>query len=239
MGPVGSFVKHQFSLLAPYLAGYRKEKYYMSGGKTGILIAQKVSDICESRGIPIKRFENEAGLSNGYLRKLRMGQTPSYDNLHKIADYFGVDTEFLTGAVSSFNKQNSGSSVRIPLLGKVAAGRPIEAIENVIGEEEIPSRLAESGDCFALLIKGDSMAPFICDGDRVIVKKQPEVENGEIAIVQVGAWDVVCKRFCYTSNGIVLVSLNAAYEPMVFLSEDVENAPVRVVGRVMEVRRAI
>lgn len=211
----------------------------MRNEKTGAVIAQKVQQICEQREIPIKRLEVDAGLSNGYIRKLRMGQNPSIDNLNKIADYLGVTSEFLTGAVSSFNNGKNSSGVKIPLLGKVAAGLPIEAAENVIGEEEIPRKLAESADYFALLIKGDSMSPFICDGDKVIVRKQSEVENGQIAIVLVNGSDAVCKELRKTTSGVMLISRNPNYEPMVFTSEEIDTVPIKVIGRVVEVRREV
>lgn len=211
----------------------------MSTEKTGVIIAQKVLKICERRGIPVKRLEVEAGLSNGYIRKLKMGQNPSIDNLNKIANFLRVNSEFLTGEVSSIKGKKTGSGVKIPLLGKVAAGLPIEAVENVIGEEEIPARLAETGTYFALLIKGDSMSPYICDGDKVIVKQQSEVENGEIAIVLVNGSDAVCKEFKRLESGIMLISKNPSYDPMIFTHTEIDTTPVRIVGRVVEIRREL
>lgn len=125
----------------------------MATVNTGKIVAERVEKMCKMRGITVSQMQKEVGLSNGYIRKLRLGQTPSIDKISMLADYFGVTSEFLTGAVSSFNKSKSSQGVRIPLLGRVAAGLPIEAAESVIGEEEIPARLAESADYFALLIK--------------------------------------------------------------------------------------
>jgi repressor LexA len=150
-----------------------------------------------------------------------------------------VTSEFLTGEVSSLSNDKKGSGVKIPLLGKVAAGLPIEAAENVIGEEEIPRRLAESATYFALLIKGDSMSPYICDGDKVIVRQQSEVENGQIAIVLVNGSDAVCKEFKKTPSGVMLISKNPNYDPMVFTHDEVDTTPVRIVGRVVEIRREL
>lgn len=211
----------------------------MSSVSTGERIAMNIEKLCESRDISIAQLQRDLGLSHGYIRKLKIGQTPSVDRLTKLADYFGVTNEFLTGAVSSFNKAKSGSGVKIPLLGRVAAGLPIEAAENVIGEEEIPARLAESATYFALLIKGDSMSPYICNGDKVIVRQQSEVENGQIAIVLVNGSDAVCKEFRKTSSGVMLISRNPNYEPMVFTHDEVDTTPVRVIGRVVEVRREL
>ena len=76
-------------------------------------------------------------------------------------------------------------AIRIPVLGNVAAGVPIEAIEDVIDYEEISEELAHTGDFFALKIKGDSMEPRICNGDVVIVRKQNYAESGDLVIVLV------------------------------------------------------
>ena len=211
----------------------------MMGISTGEIIARNVEKLCESRGITIAQLQRDLGLSNGYIRKLRIGQTPSVDRLNKIAEYLDVTSEFLTGEVSSYNRSKSGKGVRIPLLGKVAAGLPIEASENLIGEEEIPERLANSGTYFALLIKGDSMSPYICNGDKVIVRQQSEVENGQIAIVLVNGSDAVCKEFKKLENGLMLISKNPNYDPMVFTQAEVESLPVRVIGRVVEIRREV
>ena len=65
--------------------------------------------------------------------------------------------------------------MRIPVLGRVVAGVPIEAVEDVLGYEEIPRRLASTGEFFALRVRGDSMLPTLRDGDTVIVEKQSEL----------------------------------------------------------------
>lgn len=208
-------------------------------GSNGKKIFSLVKQMCEGKGITIKELERNAGLSNGYMRKLSLGQEPSADKINKISTYFGVSNDFLLGAVSSLKRENASNGVKIPLLGKVAAGLPIEAAENVIGEEEISARLAGTATYFALLIKGDSMSPYICNGDKVIVRQQEEVENGEIAIVLVNGCDAVCKEFRRTSSGVMLVSKNPNYEPMVFTHDEIDTKPVRVVGRVVEIRREL
>lgn len=210
-------------------------RYGCNGQKVYVIVKR----LCETKEITIKELERSAGLSNGYMHKLSLGQEPSVDKIAKIAKYFSVPSDFLLGEVSSIKGKKTGSGVKIPLLGKVAAGLPIEAVENVIGEEEIPARLAETGTYFALLIKGDSMSPYICDGDKVIVKQQSEVENGEIAIVLVNGSDAVCKEFKRLESGIMLISKNHSYDPMIFTHAEIDTTPVRIVGRVVEIRREL
>lgn len=204
------------------------------------LLMQKIDALCQNKEVTYKQAEREIGLSNGFFYKVSKRATlPKIDKIDAIADYFGVTRDYLIGNVPSFNNGKKSSGVKIPLLGKVAAGLPIEAAENLIGEEEITERLAASGTYFALLIKGDSMSPDIQNGDKVIVRQQSEVENGQIAIVLVNGSDAVCKEFRKTSSGVMLISRNPNYEPMIFTHDEVDTTPVRVIGRVVEVRREL
>lgn len=103
---------------------------------------------------------------------------------------------------------------KIPVLGRVAAGIPINAITEIIDTEEISEELAKTGDFFALKIKGDSMEPRIVDGDVVIVKQQEDAENGDTVIALVNGDDAVCKRLRKYRDGLELISNNPAYAPM-------------------------
>ena len=127
--------------------------------------------------------------------------------------------------------------VVIPVLGHVAAGIPIEMIEDIIDTEEIPEDMAKHGEFFALKIKGDSMTPSINNSDVVIVRQQEDAENGDIVIAAINGNDAVCKRLKKYSDGISLISLNPAYEPLYFNASDVQEAPVKIIGKVVELRR--
>ncbi len=122
----------------------------------------------------------------------------------------------------------------IPVLGRVAAGIPIGMVEDIVDEEEIPEDW--QGDYFGLLIHGDSMEPKISDGDIVIVKKQDDVENGQVGIVTINGDDATCKRIYKYAETLVLMSINPKYPPMEYKREDAENLPIRILGRVVESR---
>ena len=126
--------------------------------------------------------------------------------------------------------------VRIPVLGRVAAGIPIEAIEEVIDWEEIPEEMAAHGEFFGLKIKGDSMEPRVQSGDIVIVRQQPDAESGEIVIATVNGDSATCKRLKKYEDGIGLISNNLAYPPMFFSKEEVQTLPVVIIGKVVELR---
>ncbi len=127
--------------------------------------------------------------------------------------------------------------VVIKVLGNVAAGIPIEAIEDVVDEEEISEELARTGQFFGLKIKGDSMQPRICEGDTVIVRQQDDAESGDIVIALVNGNDATCKRLRKYHDGIELVSNNPNYEPMFFSNDEVISKPVKIIGKVVENRQ--
>ena len=134
-------------------------------------------------------------------------------------------------------KKHQKKAVRIPVLGKVAAGIPIEAIEDILDYEEITEKLASTGTFFALRIKGDSMTPKIQDGDTVIVRQQNTAKSGDIVIAKVNGDDACCKKLVINSQGVILQSFNTAYEPMFFTKEEVMTRPVTIIGKVVELRR--
>lgn len=156
----------------------------------------------------------------------------------RIASYFGVSLGYLLGEDSPDDKRED--YIRIPVLGRVAAGIPIDAIEEIIDWEDISADMAAGGaEYFGLQIKGNSMEPKISDGDIVIVRKQPDVESGEIAVVLVNGDDATVKRIKKSAAGITLIANNPAYDPMFYSNEDIEKLPVAILGRVVELRAKI
>lgn len=126
--------------------------------------------------------------------------------------------------------------IEINVLGRVAAGIPITAVEDIIDTEEITEALARTGEFFGLQIHGDSMEPRMCEGDVVIVRQQDDAESGDIVIVMVNGDDATCKRLRKYRDGIELISNNPAYKPMFFSNEDIINKPVKIIGKVVELR---
>ena len=131
---------------------------------------------------------------------------------------------------------SKSASVRINVLGRVAAGIPIDAVEEIIDWEDIPAEMAKNGEYFGLRIKGDSMSPRIMDGDTVIVRRQDDAETGDIVIAIVNGYDGVCKRLKKSESGIMLISLNPSYDPLVFDHSEIDSIPVSIIGKVVELR---
>lgn len=130
----------------------------------------------------------------------------------------------------------SKKGVSIKVLGRVAAGVPIEAVEDIIDTEEITEELAKTGEFFGLQLHGNSMEPRMCEGDVVIVRKQDDAESGDIVIAMVNGNDATCKRLRKYRDGIELISNNPSYEPMFFSNQDIQEKPVKIIGKVVELR---
>lgn len=153
------------------------------------------------------------------------------DQLIKLAEIFEVTTDYLLGVSP---KESVG--IKIPVLGDVAAGIPIEAITDIVDYEEIDAAMASSGEHFGLRIKGASMEPRMMDGDVVIVRKQDTAENGDTVVVLVNGDSATVKKIKYGQDGISLIPTNPAYDVQFYSAQDVERLPVRVIGKVVELR---
>lgn len=179
------------------------------------------------------------GVSRSTVSMWEIGASqPSNELLIKLSQILDTSVDELLGFESSPHKPSDDSQgIKIPMLGTVPAGIPLEAIEEVLDYEEITEDMARNGKYITLQIKGDSMLPTICNGDVVIVRLQPDVENGETAIVMVNGDDATCKKVVKHTSGITLVPNNPAYEPRYFTNEEISSTPVRILGKVVELRR--
>lgn len=167
---------------------------------------------------------------------------PNFEVLESLADFFNVDLNYLLGKSDKTTKlmiedSQPPQGLQIPVLGTVAAGIPISAVEDILDYEEVPQSWESQGEFFGLRIKGDSMKPDINDGDTVIVRQQSTANNGDVVIALVNGDDATCKKFEKLDNGIMLISNNSEYSPMYFSNEEVTTKPVVIIGRVVELRR--
>lgn len=201
----------------------------------------RIKELRTRIGIQQKDMASALGIGQSTLSQYETGaRQPDYATLQKIANYFDVSIDYLLGRTSGSYPEAPSPSVPgskwIPVLGRVAAGTPIEAIEDILDYEEITPEMAASGDFFALQINGDSMEPKISDKDVVIVRKQDDCESGDIAVVLVNGEDATVKRIKKRPEGIILAPTNPQYEPMFYSNADIEKLPVTIVGKVVELR---
>lgn len=200
----------------------------------------RIKELREKAGKQQKELAIDLGVSQPTVSDWESGRKiPSAKSTSKIADYFQVPIDYLLGrepAPEGAPAPSRPGSKWIPVLGRVAAGTPIEAVEDILDYEEIDAKTAASGEYFALQIKGQSMEPRIKDGDVVIIRKQNDCNSGDIAVVLVNGDEATVKRIKKRPEGIMLIPSNPAYEPMFYSNEDIEKLPVKIIGKVIELR---
>lgn len=211
-------------------------------------IGYKIKKLRTELGLTLEEVGKVVGVSKSTVRKWETGyiENMGRDKIALLAKALKVSPIYLMGwenegFVDSEKEMakyaaSKNKGIKIPVLGEVAAGIPIDAIEDIIDYEEITFEMSQTGEFFGLIIKGNSMEPKISDGDVVIVRKQTSVENGEIAVVLVNGDSATVKRVKYMDNGIMLMPTNPQYEPMFYDKQQVATLPVQIIGRVMELR---
>lgn len=195
------------------------------------MFAEQLKKIRAERKCTQEELATGIGVAKSTISMYENGnREPDFETVEAIADFFNVNMSRLVD-----NRANL-KNTKIPVLGYVKAGIPIEAVEEILDYEEISPATAAQGEYFGLRIKGDSMEPRMLEGDVVIVRKQSTVENGDIAVVLVNGDEATVKKFYRTSAGIKLVSANSKYDPFFFTADEVNSLPVSIVGKVVELR---
>lgn len=198
---------------------------------------QRITKLRKEKDLQQKEVAEAIGMNRIILNRIELGKRPLRDDeAVALADYFHVTTDYLLkGKVSEQNHSSRG--VRIPVIGRVVAGIPIEAVEEILDYEEITPELAATGEFFALKIRGHSMEPRMMEGDVVIVRKQEDVESGDVAIVLVNGNEATVKRVKKQEEGITLIATNTSvYEPHFYSNKEIKSLPVQILGKVVELR---
>ena len=204
-------------------------------------IGEKIKIARIRRGLTQEELGNMIGVQKSAIAKYESGRVVNIKRttLQKIADVLDMNPSDLIFDDYTTSLSDSGTATvkRIPVLGRVVAGIPIDAIEEVLDWEEIPESLARTGEFFALQVKGDSMSPRIQEGDVLIVRRQNDADEGDIVIAQINGDTACVKRLLKQEDGIVLQSFNPAYSPMFFSKKAVNEKPVHIIGKVIENRQ--
>lgn len=160
------------------------------------------------------------------------------ESLNKLSKLFNVSIDYLLGN----DDRPIPAALKIPVLGSVPAGIPLEAIEDIVDWEELPAGMTNGGrEYFGLEVKGDSMWPDYLPGDVVIVRKQPTCHSGDDCVVYVNGYDATLKqvRINDIEQSLTLVPRNQSYPPRTYSKEEIETLPVSIAGVVVELRRKI
>ena len=196
-------------------------------------VGENIRRLREKYQLSQKDMARIAGATNKAVSTWEKGtREPRMGAIQAIADYFNLrKSDIIDGVV------DEERPLRVPVLGTIMAGIPMYGAENILDYEEIPAALAVDGEYFALKIKEHSMEPRICEGDVVIVRRQDDVDTGDVAIVLVNGDEATIKRIKKSPNGITLIANNVAvYEPHFYSNSEILTVPVCVIGKVIELR---
>lgn len=198
----------------------------------------KIRELRISSKLSQKELASMLGIPANTLCQWETGKRePDYEMLKKIAERFSVTTDYLLGFEEHYPRNSSSSNLPwINVLGRVAAGIPIEAVEEILDREQLSPDMDLSYEYIGLKIHGDSMEPKMSEGDVVIVRLQDDCNTGDIAVVLVNGDEATCKKIKKMPEGIMLISTNPNYEPMFYSNKQIEELPVRLIGKVVELR---
>ncbi len=171
--------------------------------KSGI---HRLISALEERGF-IKRLAHKARA----LEVIKLPETASANDI-----YNSFSPSVIKGGLDEENLNNSNDT-EIPVLGKIAAGTPVEAIQNEISRIPLPANIEKDGEFFGLKVQGDSMIEAgINDGDTVIVKKADTADNGKIVVALIDDHEAMLKRIRRKGKTVALESANRNYETKIF-----------------------
>ena len=171
--------------------------------KSGI---HRLISALEERGF-IKRLAHKARA----LEVIKLPETASANDI-----YNSFSPSVIKGGLDEENLNNS-NDLEIPVLGKIAAGTPVEAIQNEVSRIPLPANIEKDGEFFGLKVQGDSMIEAgINDGDTVIVKKADTADNGKIVVALIDDHEAMLKRIRRKGKTVALESANRNYETKIF-----------------------
>ena len=170
--------------------------------KSGI---HRLISALEERGF-IKRLAHKARA----LEVIKLPETASANDI-----YNSFSPSIIKGGLDEENLNNNDAE--IPVLGKIAAGTPVEAIQNEVARIPLPANIEKNGEYFGLKVQGDSMIDAgINDGDTVIVKKADTADNGKIVVALIDDHEAMLKRIRRKGKTVALESANRNYETKIF-----------------------
>lgn len=207
-----------------------------------LIDGRRIKEVRQQNKYTQAELAKKARISRTYLSDVENGRyNPSIETLGDIARALEVDIKIFFDSEKDFIKSALSADgmniISVPILGRIPAGVPIEAIENIEDYEEviIPSYESEK-EYFGLRVVGESMSPRILDGDVVICKKQEDVNSGDVAAVYINGYDVTLKQVRKDEPGLTLIPFNPSYPPKFYSWDEVGKMPVKIAGKVVELR---
>lgn len=210
---------------------------WYSGFHRGVLFVENLSSILKQRrkelGLTLAQIADHMGVAEATVQRWESGNIKNirYEKIGKLAEILQVNPASFMGWGESNGSLPSNiialpKTYTVPLVGTIACGQPIWAVEEADEVVEVPESVCAD---FALRCRGDSMINArIFDGDIVYIRKQPEVENGQIAAVRIDD-EATLKRVKLFPDKIVLEPANPMYEPLVYRGEEINQ--IEILGK--------
>ena len=167
---------------------------------------------------------------------------PRMDKVDALANYFNVPRSRLISESKDADINNiefipNMTTTKIKVYGSVPAGVPVTAIEDIQGTVDIPSHWLSSGyDYMGIVVKGDSMFPKYQEGDIVVIRVQPDCENGQDCVVYINGDEATLKKVIKNSDCIILQPMNSEYTPIVV---DYNSEDFKILGVVVQLVRYV
>lgn len=197
-------------------------------------ISANINKLIKEKNVSQVDIHNHTKIPKSTLTGYVKGtSTPNPGNVQKLADFFNVKKSEIDPRFKPMpnNVVPILSSVKIPILGDIACGEPITAEENIQGYRDEVADTLPTGNLFYLHCKGDSMAPTIPNNAYVLIRQQPDVEDGEIAAVLVnGDTEATLKRVKRQGDLVMLMPDNQSYNPYVVTPDN----PARILGKALK-----
>lgn len=210
-------------------------------------LGEYLKKIRKSKDLSLRQVDYKSDVSFSHLSMIENGsRKPSPLTLKELAKIYNLDYIDLyekAGYLDLAEKErlgtkNPSSSAVVFVYGTIPAGIPMECIEDIIDTEEISADMLRGNkQYFGLKIKGNSMYPDYLDGDTIILEKTDDCESGDECCVMVNGSDGTFKKVIKNENGIILQPLNSEYQPMFYTNEQIKSLPVKIIGKVVELRR--
>lgn len=190
-----------------------------------------------------QEFADKIGKSKSIISMYENGnRKPDYETLEVIADFFNIDVDKLMCRDDNQSTDKAFAdailiempeSVLIPVYGKIRAGVPLEAIEDVEEHIDVPAKWIQSGrKIIGLKVDGDSMYPKYFDGDIVVLECDIDYYSGDDCAVYVNGYEATIKQIKWIDDGIELIPINTTYPPKKYQKDEFS-----ILGKVIEMRR--
>ena len=203
-------------------------------------VGERLKRAREINNITLEEAGEKVHVHKSTILRWENGETEKFKipTLEILASFYDVNPAWLMGydvPMKSIPIDNM-EKIKVPLLGTVKAGYDYLAEENIVGYESIDN-VSDKENYYALTVTGDSMEPLFSDGDIAIVHKQDDFESGNTCIILINGDEATVKKVVRMEDGIDLIAMNPYYPTRHFTKKDMQDIPVKIIGKVIEARK--